>query len=392
MIPRLTIFRSSLHEPSEAFILTQAGKFTRFAVSHAGVRTGSGARTADPQIFTISGGSRIGRIRDLAFKLTCWSPALGAWLRRVRPNLVLAHFGPDATLILPTVHRLGIPLVTYFHGFDATMSDEYARRSFFLHRRYLRRRPALQREGRLFLAVSGFVRRRLLDQGYPPYRTHVMPIGVDTDVFSPGKEAAREPVVLFVGRLAPEKLAAHAIRAARVVQQVRPDVELVVLGDGPERNTVERLAQSLGCRSRFLGMVSQTQVRDWMRRAMILCVPSVPLPSGEEEGFGLVAAEAQACALPVVGYRTGGLGEAVSSGETGLLLPPGDLDGLSRALAHLVDDSTTRRGMGLAGVERARRLFDATTQVRSLESLLEQAVLDRSRWSGVSAPCAASSV
>lgn len=316
---------------------------------------------------------------------------LTAWLRRVQPQLVLAHFGPDATLILPTVRQLGIPLVTYFHGFDATMSDEYARRSFFLHRRYLRQRPTLQQEGRLFLAVSNFVRQRLVEQGFPAQRTHVVALGVDTDFFSPGEETAREPVILFVGRLSPEKLAEHAIRAAREVQRLRPEVELVLVGDGPERKTAERLAQTLGCRCRFLGMLPQAQVRDWMRRAAIICVPSVALPSGEQEGFGLVAAEAQACALPVVGYHTGGLGEAVSSGETGLLLPPGDLDGLARALEHLLNDSGTRRGMGLEGVARTRRLFNLATQVGVLEDLLAQTVLESRSWRGGAAPCAASS-
>lgn len=390
-LPRLVVFRSVLFEPSEAFIRAQAEKVTRFNVYHAGVRTGPGAPAHAPRTFTLSRRTRIGRIRDLGFKLTAWSPALAAWLRRVGPDLVLAHFGPDATLILPTVRRLGIPLVAYFHGFDATMSDPYARRSFFLHRQYLRQRPALQREGKLFLAVSDFVRRRLLDQGYPPHRTHVVPIGVDTDFFSPAEEAAREPVILFVGRLSPEKRAADAVRAAREVQRRRPDAELVVLGDGPERKAVERLAQALRCRCRFCGMLPQAQVRDWMRRAAVICVPSAPLPSGEEEGFGLVAAEAQACALPVVGYHTGGLGEAVASGETGLLLPPGDLPGLSRALERLLDDPGARRAMGRCGVARARRRFDISRQARVLENLLARMVPDGRPRKGGAAPCAASS-
>ena len=390
-LPGLIVFRTTLYEPSEAFILTQADKCTHFRVYLAGVRGGRAAQRPAHRTFTLSDGSGVGRIRDLGFKLTSWSPMLTAWLRRVQPQLVLAHFGPDATLILPTVRQLGIPLVTYFHGFDATMSDEYARRSFFLHRRYLRQRPTLQQEGRLFLAVSNFVRQRLVEQGFPAQRTHVVALGVDTDFFSPGEETAREPVILFVGRLSPEKLAEHAIRAAREVQRLRPEVELVLVGDGPERKTAERLAQTLGCRCRFLGMLPQAQVRDWMRRAAIICVPSVALPSGEQEGFGLVAAEAQACALPVVGYHTGGLGEAVSSGETGLLLPPGDLDGLARALEHLLNDSGTRRGMGLEGVARTRRLFNLATQVGVLEDLLAQTVLESRSWRGGAAPCAASS-
>src|SRR3546814_9972947 len=86
----------------------------------------------------------------------------------------------DGSLMLPLSRRLNVPLVVTFHGYDVTMRPDAVPRRDFLHRTYLRQRSRLQKEGALFIAVSGFIRDRLLEQGFPPERTIVHYIGVDT--------------------------------------------------------------------------------------------------------------------------------------------------------------------------------------------------------------------
>src|SRR3546814_8039657 len=85
----------------------------------------------------------------------------------------------------PLSRRLNVPLVVTFHGYDVTMRPDAVPRRDFLHRTYLRQRSRLQKEGALFIAVSGFIRDRLLEQGFSPERTIVHYIGVDTEAFRP---------------------------------------------------------------------------------------------------------------------------------------------------------------------------------------------------------------
>lgn len=372
--PRVIIFRASLLAPSETFIRDQGESLGAFEPWYAGCRRVAGVSLPVERTAVLDRGGVGGRMRDLGFKVSGVAPGFRRRLAALAPVLVHAHFGPDAALIMPLARRLGVPLVATFHGYDATMADRAARQSFFLHRRYLDRRAALQRDGRLFLAVSRFVRDRLLAQGYPADRTVVHYAGLRLEVFHPDYAVLREPLVLFVGRLAPEKGCLDLIGAMRRVQDVCPEAELVVLGDGPLGPWLERLARSVGVQCRFLGSVSQQDVIHWMSRAQVLCAPSVTLPTDEAEGFGLACAEAQAMALPVVATRVGGIPEVVADGESGLLVRERDQAALADRIVRLLQDGGLRDRMGAAGRRRVERCFNGWTQARRLEGLYAEAL------------------
>ena len=367
--PRVAVFRAALLGRSEAFIRDQSEALQRFEPWYVGCRLENAVEVPVERRVVVNTGGAAGRVRELLFKRSGLAPGLRRRLAEIAPVLVHAHFGPDAALVLPLAQRLGVPLVATFHGYDATMGDRAARRSFFLHRRYLEQRAALQHDGRLFLAVSRFVRDRLLAQGYPADRTVVHYAGINLERFQPDPATVREALVLFVGRLAPEKGCLDLIGAMRRVQDVHPEAELVVLGEGPLGPSLERLARSTGVRCRFLGSLSQEDVIHWMARAQVLCAPSVTLPTEEAEGFGLVCAEAQAMALPVVATRVGGIPEVVADGESGLLVRERDQAALADRIVRLLLDPALRDRMGEAGRRRVERCFNGWTQARRLEGL-----------------------
>jgi len=259
--------------------------------------------------------------------------------------------------------------LTTFHGFDATVKDEYARRSHYAHRIYPRRREELKREVRLFIAVSKFIERKLLEQGFPRDKIVVHYIGVDTEIFKPDPAVPRESVVLFVGRLVENKGCEYLIRAMRRVQAAMPQVELVVIGDGPLRPALERLAGETLGRYRFLGSQSPEGVRSWMNRARVFSVPSVTAKSGVSEGFGLVFAEAQAMGLPVASFATGGIPEAVVHGVTGFLAEERDWEMLAEHISSLLKEDNIWRRFSVAGQSRVRALFDLQKQTSALEEI-----------------------
>lgn len=372
--PTVVVFRDHLLGVSESFVLAQAEALEQFEAHYAGCRRIPGPELPAARTLLVNRGGLGGRMAEASYKVLGLAPRFTNAIRRLNPALIHAHFGPDGALILPLARRLHLPLVVSFHGFDATMRDDFAQRSFYLHRRYLRQRPLLQREGRLFIAVSHFVRQRLLAQGFPAERTVVHYVGVDLTRFRPESQVPREPMVLFVGRLAEEKGCEFLIKAMAQVQHRRPEVELVVIGDGPLRGELELLARVWGVRSRFLGTLPQSEVRSWLSRARVFSVPSVTLASGEAEGFGLACVEAQAMGLPVATFATGGVPEAVADGATGLLSPERDYHKLAVDIERLLEDDILWERLSRAGVGRCARLFDLRRQSSALDALYAQVV------------------
>lgn len=365
----IIIYRDGLLAYSETFVRDQAEGLEGFTPYYAGSRRVEGLDLPEGRTVVVNGGGPSGKAAEVLYKLSGVAPGFYRRVEGIRPALVHAHFGPDGVSAIPLARRLGAPLLTTFHGFDATMTDEHARRSFYRHRAYLRGRERLQHEGKLFLAVSEYIKRRLVDVGFPPEKVVVHYNGVRTDLFRPDPGVEREPVVLFVGRLVEKKGCEYLVRAMSLVQETVPEAELVVAGTGPLREGLEGLAARTLGRYRFLGALPPGEVRAWMGRASVLSVPSVTASTGDAEGFGLVFAEAQAMGLPVVSFDGGPIPEVVAHGETGFLAPERDWEALAAYISRLLEDGSLRDRMGEAGTQRVREKFDLRERTRALEGV-----------------------
>lgn len=377
----VAIFCHPLLAPTHTFIPAQGDAMTRFKPCYVGPKLGiaDGLRLpSDRTVVLHSGASRFGRIRELPFRFIGWSPGFFRRVKRLQPVLIHAHFGPAACEAMPLARWLGVPLIANFHGGDATMEGAYMLQSeFYMHRRFWRRRSELASQARLLLACSKFIRSELIRKGFPESSIRVHYVGIDTEFFSANPAVTRESIVLFVGSLAPVKGLSFLIRAMREIQKSHPDAELVVIGDGPLRSEARAMAQRLLSRYRFLGYQSADSVRSWMNRARVLCTPSVRTATGECEGFGLVCAEAQAMELPVVGFATGGIPEAIQDGGTGILGPEGDVAALVRNLTLLLQDEVAWQRMSRSGRVHACKHFDLRRCTSKLEDIY-QSVLDSS--------------
>jgi glycosyltransferase involved in cell wall biosynthesis len=155
-------------------------------------------------------------------------------------------------------------------------------------------------------------------------------------------ESAR--VLLAVARLTDQKGIDVAIRA---LAELPDDTVLVVLGEGPERATLLRLARDLGLESRAFLLGRVPDVAAWLGRATVLVHPA------RWEGFGLGVLEAMLAGLPVVATNVSALPELIVDGETGVLVEPDDAAALARGIAHALD----RPELGAGGLERARSEF-----------------------------------
>lgn len=245
---------------------------------------------------------------------------LGGFARAARraardADLIHAHWLPTGVVALATRK----PFVLQVHGTDV----ELARRAPALARAVLAR-------ARLVIAPSEALADDARSLGAEDVRT--IPYGFDPSDGS--GEEVEPPEILFAGRLSPEKGVRELVAAA-------DGLPLVVAGDGPLRDEVPGA----------LGFVPREELERLFTRAAVVVCPSL------REGFGVVCAEAMAHARPVVASDVGGLRDLVVDGETGFLVPPGDVPALRSAMQRLLEDAKLRRRLGDAGRARIAERF-----------------------------------
>lgn len=363
--PVAAIFRSPVFNASEGFVSGQAAGLVRYQPLVVGLQDkGHVPEALDGRVLLATPGEQ------MAIKLLGRADGLTRRVGQFAPAVVHAHFGTDAALALPMVRALGVPMVTTLHGYDVSRSAARLVTSGRLSwMRYAFSRARLARECELFLAVSDALRERAVAAGFPAGRTVTHYNGIDLTRFAVGA-GAEGLTVLHVGRLVAKKGTAVLLRAFARVRGDFPAAELVIVGDGPLRARLERLARELGLGGsvRFEGFQPPAVVADWMRRAAVLAVPSVTARDGDAEGLPTVAIEAAASGVPVLGTDHAGIPEAVVDGRTGFVVAEGEVDPLAARLGELLASAELRRRMGAAGRKLAEKNFDRARQIVKLEA------------------------
>ena len=247
---------------------------------------------------------------------------------------------------------LSARLATSFHGHDVNVAPRHRGPNLY---------APLFREANLLLANSDFTRERLLALGAPSQRLLVQPMGVDLDLFRPGERTESGQLqIVSVGRLAEEKGFEIALRAVARLALRHERLHYRIVGDGPRRAQLERLASDLGIGQRveFVGALPHDAIRAHLVRGDVFCLPSLTGHDGAQESQGLALVEAQACGLPVVASAIGGIPESLRDGVTGYLVPERNPVALADRLEPLLACPERRRSMGAAARAFVARHFD----------------------------------
>jgi len=372
----VAIFRHNLFRISEPFIAEQARHLRRYRPFFLGRKRfglppdGTSSLTLEDlyERFTLP---RIGW-QMLTGDVRPYLRLLGRLLGQGQPSLIHAHFGIEGVSALGLAMHLKVPLVTTFHGFDATLKAQAMLTSPAWFRYPLLRRR-LAREGHLFLCASSFIRQKLLDTGFPVSRTHTHYIGVDCRTIRPRGHLEEQLLILHVARLVEVKGTRYLLRAFARVARTHDEVRLLIIGDGPLRRPLHALAASLGVGDRveFLGALPHAEVLSSMRKAAMLVLPGIRTATGREEGLGMVLLEAAATGVPIIGSRVGGIPECIVDGKTGFLVPERDEEALARRMAELLEDPVRRHSMGAAGRALVEDRFDIDRQTAALENFYD---------------------
>lgn len=369
-VKRVVVYRDRLLPFSETFILAQAQAMRSHSAVFAGRRRVDGIDLSGCELEVAGGPGVRGRGRELGHLLGHPPRGLQAALAARRPALLHAHFGPDAVNALPLQNALDVPLVVTFHGYDATQSVSIAQGpTMWLYGR--RRRRLASRAARI-LAVSEHIRARLIALGFPAEAVQTQYIGVDVGSYRVAPLAAREPVVLGVGRFVEKKGFEHLIDAMAEVQRRLPASELVLIGTGPLGERLRRRAAAILGAHRIFGPAPAEEVRAWMRRARVLAVPSVTSRSGDTEGLPIVVLEALASGLPVIASRHAGIPEAVEDGVCGHLVGEGESVAMAHRIAAVLEEDDLWSTFSRAARAVAEERFELNARTQELEAIYEE--------------------
>ncbi|TKJ36951.1 N-acetyl-alpha-D-glucosaminyl L-malate synthase BshA [candidate division LCP-89 bacterium B3_LCP] len=271
-------------------------------------------------------------------------------------DLLHVHYAiPHAVSAYLAQEMLGdnsIPFVTTLHGTDITLVGNAP--SFMPITKFV-----LEKSDAV-TAVSNFLKQETLNFFKVDRDIAVIPNFIRSDLDDCSNVNIRrstiasdnEAIIVHISNFRPVKRISDVMQIFSRIRKEKP-AKLLMVGDGPERAPAERMARELKVQDDvyFLGM--QLEISDILRLADVLLQPS------ETESFGLTPLEANACCTPVICSNVGGLPEVIVDGETGFLLPVGDVDAMADKALMIINDDELRRKMDKAGRKRAREVFNA---------------------------------
>jgi len=244
-------------------------------------------------------------------------------------------------------------VVTSFRGYD---TEQYLKKNPGAYRH-------LFKHGDLFLPVCDYFQRWLIDNGCPENKIQVLHSGIDLSEFrfDPRKPELGKPIrLLSVARMVEKKGLAYALEAVARLSRSGKSVHYTILGDGPMRSHLERIAESLGISEHISmpGMKPHEHVLLEIQRNHIMVAPSITTADGDHEGIPNVLKEAMATGMPVVSTWHSGIPELVHDQQTGFLVREKDVDQLTDKLRILIENPDMWIRMGEAGRDIVEKQYD----------------------------------
>ena len=379
-MPIVGIYRQQLNRASETFIRNQIASLREFEP----ILIGYDYLGRTPASAGLVGVNASNQLRRLAYEITARDRLAERLLRKSGVSLIHAHFGFDGVYALPMSRRLGVPLITTFHGLDASLSNtSWIKRRNVPAARFLLKRKSLAGPSAKIICVSNAIRNTLLDQGYTPNRLITHYIGVPTDEISPSYDREVNTLV-HVGRLVEKKGTRYLIDAfARILghPELGRNTRMQIIGSGPLEQELRAQTQQLGVNRLvdFRGELPRSETIQELRRAAVVCVPSVTAANGDREGLPTVLLEAASTAAPIVATYHSGIPEAIIDGRSGLLVPERSSNALADALIACLTNRDFARGLGAAARRRVVDDFDITRQTRRLEQIYRTMIAEHAR-------------
>ena len=336
----------------------------------------------EPVVLSFTDGPMIGRLKEMGvetrliytekpFDVRIWGQ-VKRLLQAEAPDVIHAHGTRASSNVLWAARKLGIPVIYTVHGWSFHQDQHpLVRRLRILGEKYLTERSEVN------ISVSASNQQSGKEM-IPQFRSVVINNGIDQQKFDPERAysdvraelgiARDSVVVLFIARFTAHKQPLTLIRAfARALTMLQgigaAGLHLLMVGDGDEKVAGVALARELGLEDKIIFQAFRQDVPDVLHAADIFVLPSL------WEGLPIGLLEAMAMRKAVIGTRVDGTREVLQDGDNGLMVEPGDVDGLAAAIVRLAADRELRESLRARAFQTVRQRFDAVTMTREIESI-----------------------
>lgn len=290
-------------------------------------------------------------------------------LRKERVDLVHIHGYKSLATALPAAKFQRLPIVASTHGWTKASAKAIAYESL---------ERGLLRHCHLITVGSEALRADLIARGFRDDHVRVVYNAIDVERFrAPTSDRALvrkelkiddgATLVGAVGRLSREKGHRHLIAALADLVPLRPDVKVVIVGEGTERKSLETLAWQYGVARNLVLLDTWEDIAALYRSLDLFVLPSLA------ESLPMVILEAAAAGAPIIASDIGGVGEVIADGRTGLLVGPGDPTDLARKILWALDHPAEMRAYAETAQAEVSRRFDADTMARAMADVYDEA-------------------
>jgi glycosyltransferase involved in cell wall biosynthesis len=317
-------------------------------------------------------------IRPLADLRAVWQ--LYRLIRRLRPDIVHTQTSKAGVIGRVAARLAGTPIIIHtahafpFHPYLSAP----VRGAYVMIERWAAGLTNLIMVDTESVRAEGLRHRIVSD----PAKLVTVPMGIDLKKFSPSPQgpanlrqslgfAPHHLVLGTVARLVPDKGLECFVRMAARILSTRSDVRFLIVGDGPLRLELERLADSLGIGEKAIFAGHRTDVPALIEAMDLFILATL------REGFGVVFAEAMAMGKATIGSRIGPVAEVVEDGVTGYLVPPDDPEQFAQRALELLGDAGKRRAFGEAGRRRVEKLFTDARMCEAIEQHYQRLLAEK---------------
>lgn len=287
-------------------------------------------------------------------------------LRENKIDVVLAEYGPVGAVMCEICKDLNLPLVVHFFGFDATVHD--------ILDKYKESYLKLFKYAAKVFSVSNEMTKKLISLGCAGDKILYNPCGSHEDFFEVSPDYHSNTfisVVRFVDKKAPY----YTILAFAKVLREFPDINLIMVGDGPLLTSCKNIVRYLGIESKiqFTGVLNRQSYINHFKSSLCYVQHSIVADNGDMEGTPVIILEASAAGLPVVSTRHGGIRDVIREYETGFLVDEHDVDGMAEKMIYLLRNREKAIEMGANGKANVKANFSMRTHIDNLAKAIEDA-------------------
>lgn len=288
-------------------------------------------------------------------------------------DVVLAEYGPTGAEMLPICQEIDVPVVTHFHGYDASEKktvNEYKEKYKYMFANAYK-----------VIAVSKYMQKELIAMGAPSEKVVFNPYGANEMFATIEPDYQKANTFLAVGRFVDKKAPYLLLAAFKEVYAKYKEARLVMAGDGILAPTCKNLASLWGIESAvdFPGAISHKAVKELMEKSLCFVQHSITAENGDMEGTPVGIIEAQTAGLPVVSTYHAGIPDVVKDGITGYLVQEKDVKGMAEKMLKIFAERDHAEELGQNAKKLVVKGYSVEKHLRNLTNILEEAAHEKTR-------------